>query len=113
MADTASTMLAAVFAREGVLELQQRPIPSVTQPHGVLIEIEGCGICGTDLHILQSPPGHPATPGSTMGHEFIGRVSRVGKAVTSLPRGPASRGCAQCELWALCEVQSRAAKSLR
>lgn len=80
-------MTAAVFAREGVLELQQRPVPVVTKPDDVLIEVEGCGICGTDLHILQSPPGHPATPGSILGHEFIGRVSVVGTGVATLRAG--------------------------
>lgn len=75
------TMLAAVFAREGVLELQQRPIPRIVQPDDILIEVEGCGICGTDLHILESPPAHPGTPGSIMGHEYIGRVVEVGPGV--------------------------------
>jgi threonine dehydrogenase-like Zn-dependent dehydrogenase len=75
------TMPAAVFAREGVLELQDRPVPEVTAPDDVLIEVEGCGICGTDLHILDSPPGHPGTPGSIMGHEFIGRIAAVGAGV--------------------------------
>ena len=86
MPDT-STMLAAVFAREGVLEFQQRPVPRVAKPTDVLIDVEGCGICGTDLHILQSPPGHPATPGSIMGHEFIGRVAAIGSAVQTLQVG--------------------------
>jgi threonine dehydrogenase-like Zn-dependent dehydrogenase len=98
-------MLAAVFAREGVLELQQRPVPSIGRPDEVLIDVEGCGICGTDLHILQSPPGHPGTPGSIMGHEFIGRISRIGAAVTTLREGQrvavapnVSCGlCAQCK----------------
>lgn len=75
-------MLAAVLAREGVLELQQRPVPRVERPDDVLIEVEGCGICGTDLHILASPPGHPATHGAIMGHEFIGRIADIGPAVT-------------------------------
>lgn len=75
------TMLAAVFVREGVLELQQRPIPRIVQPDDVLIEVEGCGICGTDLHILESPPAHPGKPGSIMGHEYIGRVLDVGPLV--------------------------------
>lgn len=81
------TMLAAVLAREGVLELQQRPVPRVAKPDDVLIDVEGCGICGTDLHILQSPPGHPATHGSILGHEFIGRVAETGTAVTTLRAG--------------------------
>lgn len=75
------TMLAAVFAREGVLELQQRPVPRIVQPGDVLIEVEGCGICGTDLHILEAPPAHPGTPGSIMGHEYIGRVVEIGPLV--------------------------------
>jgi threonine dehydrogenase-like Zn-dependent dehydrogenase len=87
MPPTESTMLAAVLAREGVLELQQRPVPAVTRPDDVLIEVEGCGICGTDLHILASPPGHPATHGSILGHEFIGRVKEVGSAVSTLAAG--------------------------
>jgi threonine dehydrogenase-like Zn-dependent dehydrogenase len=53
----------------------------------VLIDVEGCGICGTDLHILESPPGHPATAGSIMGHEFIGRIAEAGTAVTALRPG--------------------------
>lgn len=80
-------MLAAVLAREGVLELQERPVPQLTRHTDVLIQVEGCGICGTDLHILQSPPGHPATYGSILGHEFIGRVLQAGDSVSTLRAG--------------------------
>lgn len=80
-------MLAAVFAREGTLEMQQRPIPALNNPADVLIEVEGCGICGTDLHILETPPGHPATPGCILGHEYIGRVVEAGAEVTTLRPG--------------------------
>lgn len=74
-------MPAAVFAREGVLELQERPIPDIAVPTDVVIEVEGCGICGTDLHILDTPPAHPATPGCIMGHEYLGRIVAVGPDV--------------------------------
>jgi threonine dehydrogenase-like Zn-dependent dehydrogenase len=87
MSTTESTMLAAVLAREGVLELQQRQKPRLAYPTDVLIEVEGCGICGTDLHILDSPPGHPATHGSILGHEFIGRIVEKGTAVQTLNVG--------------------------
>lgn len=80
-------MLAAVFAREGTLEMQERPVPGIAGPAEVLIEVEGCGICGTDLHILASPPAHPATPGCIMGHEYIGRVIETGSEVTSVRAG--------------------------
>lgn len=87
MPTTESSMLAAVLAAEGVLEMQQRPVPHLAHPADVLLEVEGCGICGTDLHILQSPPGHPATHGTILGHEFIGRVIEAGEAVTTLTVG--------------------------
>lgn len=87
MSTTAPTMLAAVLAAEGVLEMQQRPVPELAHPADVLLQVEGCGICGTDLHILQSPPGHPATHGSILGHEFIGRIMETGSAVTTLRAG--------------------------
>jgi threonine dehydrogenase-like Zn-dependent dehydrogenase len=80
-------MLAAVFAREGALEMQDRPVPEIAHSADVLIEVEGCGICGTDLHILDSPPGHPATPGCILGHEYIGRVIDAGREVASLKAG--------------------------
>ena len=69
-------MLAAVFAGDGRLSMEERPLPAVGAPDDVLIEVEACGICGTDLKILEVPPGHPATPGTILGHEFIGSTPR-------------------------------------
>ncbi len=73
-------MRAVVFHGDGVLRLEDRPEPVIEAPDDVLIEVEACGICGTDLQILNVPPGHPATPPVIMGHEFIGRVVAVGSA---------------------------------
>jgi (R,R)-butanediol dehydrogenase/meso-butanediol dehydrogenase/diacetyl reductase len=81
------TMLAAVFKGEGNLAVKQVPIPEIAQPDQVLLKIEGAGICGTDVHILETPPGHPATPGAILGHEYVGRVVDVGGEVTSLRAG--------------------------
>ena len=72
------TMTAAVFEGEGRLAIAEPPIPSIEHPDDVLIAVEACGVCGTDLHILEMPPGHPATPGVIMGHEFVGIVREVG-----------------------------------
>ena len=72
------TMPAAVFEGEGRLSITERPIPRVVRPDDVLIEVESCGICGTDVHILETPPGHPATPGTILGHEFVGLVRETG-----------------------------------
>jgi len=81
------TMLAAVFEGDGRLELQERPIPSITGEDEVLLAVEAASICGTDVHILEVPPGHPATPGTILGHEYVGRVVQVGKGVTHLAEG--------------------------
>jgi threonine dehydrogenase-like Zn-dependent dehydrogenase len=71
-------MRAAVFQGQGVVRLDDVPEPRVDAPDDVIIEVEACGICGTDLQILNVPPGHPADPGVVMGHEFIGRVTALG-----------------------------------
>ncbi|MDI7277693.1 MAG: alcohol dehydrogenase catalytic domain-containing protein [Anaerolineae bacterium] len=81
------TMLAAVFAAPGQLRLEERPVPAVRAPDDVLLEVEGAGICGTDLHILEVPPGHPATVGAILGHEYVGRVVEAGPAVADCRPG--------------------------
>jgi propanol-preferring alcohol dehydrogenase len=46
-------------------------------PGQVLIEVAACGVCRTDLHIVDGElawPGHPVTP----GHEVVGRVRALG-----------------------------------
>lgn len=83
----AERMSAVVFQGEGRWALEERPVPSLRNPEDVLLQVEACGICGTDLHILEVPPGHPATPGVILGHEVIGRVVEVGPAVTHLRPG--------------------------
>jgi len=71
-------MQAIVFEEAGQMTLQDRPMPQIDRPDDVLIAVEACGICGTDVQILNVPPGHPATPGVIMGHEFVGRVIAAG-----------------------------------
>jgi threonine dehydrogenase-like Zn-dependent dehydrogenase len=81
------TMLAAVFEGQGRLTLKEVPVPKIEKPDQVLLEVEAAGICGTDLHILDVPPGHPATPGSILGHEYVGRILEIGSGVQSLKPG--------------------------
>src|SRR5260370_19652799 len=80
-------MLAGVFKRRGVLEIEDRPEPSGLAEQEVLLEVEGCGVCGTDLHILNDPPGHPATEGVVLGHEIVGRIINTGSAVREFDAG--------------------------
>ena len=80
-------MRAAVFKGQGVVVLEDVPEPRVEADDDVLIEVEACGVCGTDLQILNVPPGHPADAGVVMGHEFIGRIRAVGENVGTLRAG--------------------------
>jgi len=78
---------AAVFLRPGTVELQQRQMPTLSSPADALIRVEACGICGTDLHILEDPPGHPAAPGVVLGHELVGIVLELGPDALGLRVG--------------------------
>src|SRR5918994_438544 len=94
-------MIAAVFEGDGRLSITERPAPSRERPDDVLIEVEACGICGTDVHILDVPPGHPATPGVIMGHEFVGIVREPGPEAIGVERGrrvavAANLSCGSC-----------------
>jgi (R,R)-butanediol dehydrogenase/meso-butanediol dehydrogenase/diacetyl reductase len=80
-------MLAAVFEGEGKLVLKEIPVPQIKTEDEVLLEVEAASICGTDVHILEVPPGHPATPGTILSHEYVGRVLEIGKGVTHLKAG--------------------------
>ncbi len=66
-------MLAAVFEGDGKLVLKERAKPRIAKATDVLLKVQGVGICGTDLHILQVPPAHPATVGVTLGHDELAR----------------------------------------
>ena len=80
-------MRAAVFKGDGVVALEDVPEPTVDADDDVVIDVEACGICGTDLQILNVPPGHPADAGVVMGHELIGRISAAGANAGDLRAG--------------------------
>jgi 2-desacetyl-2-hydroxyethyl bacteriochlorophyllide A dehydrogenase len=82
---SAATMHAGVFAGVGRLEVAERPVPHVEQPADVVLDVQACGICGTDLQILNDPPGHPATAGVVLGHEFVGIVADAGPGASVRP----------------------------
>jgi threonine dehydrogenase-like Zn-dependent dehydrogenase len=78
MTAAAATMPAAVFAGPGRLEILERPLPRLDLPSDVVLDVEACGICGSDLQILSDPPRHPARAGVVLGHEFVGMVADAG-----------------------------------
>ena len=42
---------AAVFEREGSFVLKDVPVPQIEAEDQVIVEVEACSICGTDVHI--------------------------------------------------------------
>jgi threonine dehydrogenase-like Zn-dependent dehydrogenase len=79
-------MRAVVFQGEGRMAIEERPVP-VAAAGEVVVEVEACGICGSDLAVLDVPARHPATPGVVLGHEFVGRVHALGAGVSSVAVG--------------------------
>lgn len=80
-------MKAAVFEKEGVLTLKDVKKPEITRPDQVLIEVEACSICGTDVHITSVPAGYIATENTILGHEFCGHIVELGSDVHHLKLG--------------------------
>lgn len=81
------TMYVPVFKGDGELAYEDRPIPEPEHRDDVLIRVEACGICGTDLNILATPPAHKATLNIIIGHEGVSLVEDVGSGVTGLRPG--------------------------
>ncbi|MGI6153207.1 MAG: zinc-dependent alcohol dehydrogenase family protein [Christensenellaceae bacterium] len=80
-------MKAAVFEGVGNLAIKEVDTPKIIKEDEVIIEVDMCAICGTDIHITANPPGYEAAPGTVLGHEFAGRVAEVGRAVKDLKPG--------------------------
>ncbi|MFI9724441.1 zinc-dependent alcohol dehydrogenase family protein [Streptomyces sp. NPDC052396] len=74
-------MKAALISEPGVVSVEtvEDPAPG---PREVVVQVAACGLCGTDLHILQGEfaPRLPLVP----GHEFAGEVVAVGSGVHEL-----------------------------
>jgi len=76
-------MKAAVYTGTSHIEVQEIAIPEIG-PGDILVRVEACGICHTDLkkveHNLLPPP-------RVFGHETAGVVAKVGVDVTGLAPG--------------------------
>lgn len=81
------------------LVLEERPLPA-PGPGEVLVRIQRCGICGSELHAAEGParsfPG-----GLVFGHEYAGEVAALGAGVTSRTVGQLvalypALGCGDC-----------------
>ena len=75
-------MRAGVLVQPGVIEVGERPDPSV--PDGaVLVRVRAAGICGSDLRTFRH--GHArVSPPAILGHEIAGEIVQVGSAVSGV-----------------------------
>jgi propanol-preferring alcohol dehydrogenase len=79
-------MQAMVLERPGApLALRGRPVPAPGAGE-VLVAIAACGVCRTDLHVVDGELPDPALP-LVPGHEIVGRVAALGAGVTHPARG--------------------------
>jgi propanol-preferring alcohol dehydrogenase len=83
-----TTMLAALLTAPGrSLDIRRLDVPR-PGPGELLVKVETCGICHTDLHVKQAaafPAGAPEP--LTLGHEGIGIVVDRGAGATKIPLG--------------------------
>jgi propanol-preferring alcohol dehydrogenase len=79
---------------------QQRPDP-MPRPGEIRIRVEACGVCRTDLHVVDGELDDPRVP-IVPGHEIVGRVELIGSGVTTLRIGQRvgvpwlGRACQHC-----------------
>ena len=78
------TMPAVVLTAQGRIALEDRPQPEL-RPDQVLVEVDLCGICGSDLHASQLPQVYRGD--CILGHESTGRVAAVGDEITDWAAG--------------------------
>jgi hypothetical protein len=69
--------------------IEDRPVPSLEDPHDVLVHVKQTGICGSDIHYWQRGRIGPYVLDGPMvlGHESSGVVAKVGNTVTHLKPG--------------------------
>jgi propanol-preferring alcohol dehydrogenase len=68
----------------GVVAVEiDRPAPG---PHQLLVKVLACGVCRTDLHVVDGDLPRPKIP-LVPGHEIVGRVDLVGDGVEEFQRG--------------------------
>ena len=67
------------------LRLAEMPVPKPGPDH-VLIKVAACGVCRTDLHIVDGELAEPKLP-LILGHEIVGRVVQLGRDVEGFAPG--------------------------
>jgi propanol-preferring alcohol dehydrogenase len=77
--------MALVERGAGVVEPVERDVPS-PGAHQVLVRVLACGVCRTDLHVVDGELPETRVP-IVPGHEIVGRVERLGADVDTVSVG--------------------------
>lgn len=79
-------MRAMVLERPGApLVMRERPVPAPGRGE-ILVEVEACGVCRTDLHVVDGELPDIRCP-IVPGHEIVGRVAAAGEGVAGVSPG--------------------------
>ena len=93
-------MKALLLTEYSKLEMADLPIPQPAAQE-VLIRVEACGICGSDVHGYDGSSGRRIPP-IVMGHEAAGTIESVGSGVSDYEKGDrvtfdSTIYCGECE----------------
>jgi propanol-preferring alcohol dehydrogenase len=109
-------MQAMVLHKQGEqLQLCELPRPTAG-PGQVLLQVKACGICRTDLHVMDGELKHPTLP-LIPGHQIVGEVISVGSAVVGFSPGQRigvpwlGGSCGQC--WYCCHEKENLCDAAR
>ena len=80
------------------LELRDMAVPE-PKPGQVRIRISACGVCRTDLHVVDGELTEPKLP-LVPGHEIVGRIDALGAGVEGFAPGMRV-GVRRCVRWGL------------
>lgn len=93
------TMLAARYLGPYNLQPREISVPEIAEEEA-LIEVEACGICGSDINIVNGTHPRARAP-LTIGHEFSGRIVEVNSSQAKIAIGDCVTAfpliaCGQC-----------------
>ena len=79
-------MKAVVYKGNGILALEERPVPRILDEKDAIVKVTLTTICSSDIHIKHGAVPK-AVPGTILGHEFVGVVAETGSGVRKVKAG--------------------------
>lgn len=108
-------MRAAVFKQPGrPFAIEEVPDPQ-PGPGQILIKVQRCGICGSDVHLTSGKGLFNHQPDTVLGHEYAGEVIELGSGVSGFSPGDLvtalpAMGCGTCHACRAGDVMRCASK---